>query len=290
MGLFDRDYMKNGRGEFFTPVKNAKNTVLALIAVNAVVFLLTAGNYQLKDMMMLSGYGLAHGAVWQLVTAMFCHADFMHLLFNMWGLYLFGSIIAHYFKPAQFVMLYLISGLAGDLLYLAFSWHGAPVLGASGAVFGIMMACAMLEPERRFVLILLPFSPLKMSTMVICYTVIEMFSEIRGVDNVAHLAHLGGFAGGYIYIKLIFRKFIRWDVFGQVFNSGDKAKWGTPDFSSSSSRQSRSEDFSKISPDAPVTQRELDALLDKIARDGINSLSEAELARLRQARKQMQGR
>ena len=202
--------------------------------------------------------------------------------------------MVHYLSPGKLLWLYLISGLTGNALFLTFNWYGAGLLGASGAVFGVMMACAMLEPDRRFYIIFLPGIPIKMSTMIVCYTILELMSEFGGADGVAHLAHLGGFAGGYVFMKITSSRLIRWDILNFLFpgnggarfsdgepRRGKMPKWSRPDFGGGAGYRD---------PDAPVSQKELDFLLDKIANEGINSLTEAEMARLRRAREQMRGR
>lgn len=293
MGLWNRDYMRQGGG-FFREQKSGRDVLHYLIGINAAVFLLCAVAPGLEDALVLSGYGLEQGKVYQLLTSMFDHANLMHLIFNMWGLYLFGSIVAGYLSPLQFALLYLVSGLTGNALFLTFNWYGAGLLGASGAVYGIMMACAMLEPDRRFYIIFLPGLPLKMSTMIVCYTVLEILSEFGGADGVAHLAHLGGFAGGYVFMKIAASRSIRWDLrdllrlrnSGNARFPGGTGRGKTPDWNTF-----RFDGKSEYrDPDAPVSQKELDLLLDKIANQGINSLSEAEMARLRRAREQMRGR
>ena len=215
--------------------------------------------------------------LWQPLTAGFLHGDFFHLFFNMYSIYLFGTLVAPHIGKRDFLILYLISALTGNLLFLALNWgSNSIVVGASGAVFGIMAAAALLEPDRKFTLFLLPFKPLKTTTLVICFAIVEIFLQVGGASSgIAHLAHLGGLVGGYLFIKLRFPKMIVWDIFR---------------------KQVRDVPYSKEPPqEGPrrtgrVTSDELDALLNKISRFGINSLSEHELERLRQAREEMRGK
>lgn len=246
-----------------------------LIIANC-VFHLFMGR-ELYDILALhcgSGFGF-----WQLLTAGFLHShdSFFHLLFNMWSLYLFGMLVAPHIGKVGFLLLYCISVLAGNLLFLIPNLGGdALVVGASGAVFGIMAAAAMLEPDRRFTLLFLPFKPLKTTSLVICFAVAEIiFQLLPGTrDGVAHLAHLGGLVGGYLFIRLRYPRIIVWDVFRPRVRDV-RSDDGPEEIRHRSGR---------------VSSAELDALLDKISRYGINSLSEYELARLKQAREEMRGK
>ena len=115
--------------------------------------------------------------------------------------------------------------------------------------------------------------------------VLFRLSEVSGADgSVAHLAHLGGFAAGYFYLKILFKSRLPWDPFRRRLRPGE---WREPPPFRSAAQPPPNGNGQAA--DAPVSSRELDALLDKVSRDGINSLSEYELARLRKAREQMRG-
>ena len=271
MGLFDRDYMSGG-GE---SVRDEMKYLWALIAVNVVVFLLTMGDTQLA--VRLSICCPPDGRlVFQLFTAGFVHGNFSHILFNMWGLYIFGKLVVPHLGGRNFLYLYLAGVLCGNLLFLLFNWNDRGLLcGASGAVCAVMMAAAMLEPERRFVMLFMPLSPIKTTTLVICYTILEIVFELtRTQAGVAHLAHLGGFLGGYILVKLVMRGNVAWDPFRR--RGGARINWREP-----------YREKPHGTGTGAVSRDELDALLDKISRSGINSLTPEELARLKQAREEM---
>ena len=232
--------------------------------------------------------------IFQLVSAGFAHGDFWHLFFNMWGLYLFGQLVTPYVSRGKFLIIYLAGAVSGNLLYYVIHLNsGGGCLGASGAICAVMVAAAMLEPNRRFTLLFLPFSPIKTTTLVICYTVMEILMLMGNRDEgVAHLAHLGGFIGGYIVMKILFYKTrLPWDPLNFI-NIPDIPSPGSagsrrpqPDGTSAGAGNASSGSNSN----APVTQRELDALLDKLSREGINSLSPHEFERLKKARRQMRG-
>lgn len=251
--------------------KDGNSMVWYLIIANVILFLFDS---RTADLQMFCNR--EYFRIWQPLTAGFLHGDFFHLFFNMYSIYLFGTLVAPHIGKVNFLILYVLSALCGNLLFLVLNWGShAIVVGASGAVFGIMAAAALLEPERRFTLIFMPFKPLKTTSMVICFTIIEIILQLTGAQaGVAHLAHLGGLVGGYLYIRLGFPKQVVWDIFR---------------------KQVRNVPFNEPPKEGPrrtgkVSSAELDALLDKVSRSGINSLSEHEMARLRQAREEMRGK
>ncbi|MBS1371974.1 MAG: rhomboid family intramembrane serine protease [Lentisphaeria bacterium] len=280
MALFDRGYMRNS-----APSGNAADgmgMLFVLIVINLVVFLATKFMPdELLYNLILTPDGIRRGQVYQLVTAGFLHTEFFHFLFNMWGLYIFGGLVAPHIGGRRFLWLYLIGAVSGNVLYLLLNWNSVGgLLGASGAVFAVMVAAALLEPNRQFIIFPLPF-PMKTRTLVICYTIIEIVLLSTGrTDGIAHLAHLGGAIGGYLYMRILYGSRLPWDPFRRK-----PAAW-RPQF--------------RVNPNpppsgpqggagGPVGSHELDALLDKVSKYGINSLSEYELSRLRRAREEMRG-
>lgn len=179
------------------------NCILILILVNIFCFIVVQRVIPWWELA-LSTYGLKQFKIWQLVTYMFLHANVMHILFNMYGLYLFGKYVLSSLGTRRFLTLYFLSGITGAGLWLLFNWGSrSPVLGASGAVFGVMMAAAMLYPNMR-IMLLFPPIPMTLKTFVAIYAVIEIFSEISNMQGgVAHLAHLGGFLAAFVYIRFI---------------------------------------------------------------------------------------
>ncbi len=195
-----RQYTSTSQRGFQPP---ALNSVLILILVNVVCFLLVQRIIPWWELA-LSTYGLKQFKIWQLVTYMFLHANIMHILFNMYGLYLFGRYVLSSLGTRRFLTLYFLSGIVGAGLWLLFNWGSrSPVLGASGAVFGVMMAAAMLYPNMRLILLFPPI-PITLKTFVAIYAGIEIFSELTNTQGgVAHLAHLGGFLAAFVYIRYI---------------------------------------------------------------------------------------
>lgn len=286
--LSDRNYM-NSRGNQSSggnPADGIK-CVFILIAINVFIFLSLQPSAPLYNDMALSTSGIKNLHLWQGVTSMFLHGGFSHLLVNMWGLYLFGTIIAPMLGAKRFLILYFVSGVCGNLLWLLFNWNSyGSVIGASGALFGVMIATAMLYPDKEFIMLFFPF-PMKTKTLVVVYAVIEIISELSVKDNIAHLAHLGGVIGGYFYIKYLFGNNVPWDLLDLIRSR--KPQNGKPPrgWKVHGSTPEDNDQPNAAASDIPVSQKELDYLLDKISQQGINSLSEAEMTTLKKAREQM---
>jgi membrane associated rhomboid family serine protease len=294
--LSDRNYMNGGgrRQPQYVNRENPNMCVYVLIAINAIVFLSVPNNLDLFYQLALSPIGIKAGMYWQIVTSMFMHGGFFHILFNMWGLYLFGTLITPHLKTARFLTMYFISGICGSLLWLLFNWNTpAVVVGASGALFGVLIVTAMLEPNREFIMLFFPF-PMKTKTLVAVYAVVEIISAPNSIGNVAHLAHIGGLIGGYLYIELFCRKMIIWEPLAFLFPGkrfgGQRSNEGWTIKTAPLKFKTKDFDFDEKDVSSPVSQKELDYLLDKVSRTGINSLSESEMATLRRAREQMRKR
>ncbi len=289
---------RNNNGYGNEPAANGisgHHALIALIVLNTICYLFPLD----KDVLALTVGGVQDGDVWRLVTAMFLHGDFFHLFFNMFSLFIFGSLIAPLIGAVRFLVLYFVSGIAGNLLGLWLSWNAgdAALLGASGAVMGVIMASAMIMPDVKMLLLFIPF-PIKLRTLALVFIGIELFNQVSvgAFSNVAYLVHIGGFLGGYLMMRFAYRRFVQWDPVEILLQ---KAGMSSAASSSSSTRRRpasppsgwtvRNADYAPPPPSGRVSQQELDTLLDKVSAGGINSLTEAELARLRQAREQMRG-
>lgn len=141
---------------------------------------------------------LVLGRPWAVVTYMFLHAGPFHLLFNMLGLFFFGPRLEARLGERHFLGLYLVSGLAGALLSVFTPY--ARIVGASGAVFGVLLGFARYWPHER--ILIWGIVPIEARWLVVILTVLALWGGITGSQGgVAHFAHLGGFAGGYLYLK-----------------------------------------------------------------------------------------
>lgn len=159
----------------------------------------------------------------QIVTHMFLHADMTHLLMNMLPIVFFGPMLEQTLGEKRFITLYMVSGIGAGLFFslvqhLELSYHlqsASPqqiqwvydnlpgMVGASGAVFGILMMAALLFPNTR-IMLLLPPIPMKLKYFVMIYGAIELFSGFRNnpKDNVAHFAHIGGMLFAFILLQI----------------------------------------------------------------------------------------
>jgi len=191
--------------------------------------------------------------VWQLGTYMFLHANFIHLLFNMFILWMFGATIESVWGPRHFLRYYLICGLGGAVGAILFNYN-ALIIGASGAVFGLYLAYAMMFPNHRIYLYFL--FPVKAKYLVIGIAAIQLFNGLTGPAGIAYFAHLGGMAAGLLFFKSDVLQ--RWR-----FKSGPQRKW-----------QQYMKDRQQES-NAPE-QGNIDSILDKISEKGYDNLSEVE--------------
>jgi len=143
---------------------------------------------------------------WTLVTYMFVHdpRGFTHILFNMLGLYFFGSRVEERLGARRFLTLYFVSGICGAILTF-FLAPNSSVIGASGAVFGVMLAFARFWPTAQILFFFI--LPLEARFAVIIMACMALYSGAHGSQSgVADFAHLGGFAGGYLYLKWLERR------------------------------------------------------------------------------------
>ena len=149
-----------------------------------------------------------NGQVWTFVTYMFMHGGLAHLLFNMFGLFIFGTQVERQMGSREFILFYLVTGaLAGVLSFLIYLNAGTPfvaLMGASGALYAVMLAYAVFFPDS--IIYVWGILPLRAPTMVFGFVALGLFMQLTGTGgNVAHLTHLAGFAFGWIYFVARFR-------------------------------------------------------------------------------------
>jgi len=137
---------------------------------------------------------------WQLVSYMFLHADFYHIFFNLFALWIFGQALENLWGTKRFLLYYFLTGIGAGIIQLFVS--SGSTIGASGAVFGILLGFGMMFPNRH-ILLLFPPIPIKAKYFVAIYGGLELFNGLTRVESgIAHFAHLGGLVVGYILIKL----------------------------------------------------------------------------------------
>ncbi len=180
--------------------------VRRLLIANVVVFLLTSSGAIDGGRLALYPPAILFQP-WGLLTYMFVHAGFMHLLFNMIGLFFFGPRLEMQLGSRPFLNLYLLSGLGGAALSFVFAWQAA-VVGASGAVFGVLLGFAYFWPKER--IYIWGILPVEARWLVGVLAAVALYSGISGADaGVAHFAHLGGFVFGYGYLRWRRRKYFQ---------------------------------------------------------------------------------
>lgn len=191
-----------------------------LVAINILMFIATLIN----ENFMVANFAMFYPASpffkpWQILTHMFMHGGFWHIFFNMYSLLMFGSILERSLGPKKYLIFYFVTGLGAVALHTGVEWLQArvfiangiatayqqllitPTLGASGAIYGVLIGFAMLYPQARLILIFPPI-PVKAKWLVIIFAAIELFSGINGIqDGVAHFAHLGGMLFGWLLIR-----------------------------------------------------------------------------------------
>jgi membrane associated rhomboid family serine protease len=195
---------------------------------------------------------------WTLVTYMFLHGGFMHIIFNMLGLYFFGPRVEQRIGSERFFALYMISGITGGLL--SFYTPMAQIVGASGAVFGVLLAYARFWPRDQ--IFIWGIIPVEVRWLVLIYTVVSLVGLGGGV---AHFAHLGGFLGAFLYLVWMertagARKFRRVATAPPPAKDALLSNWKKVDRAGIHA----------------VNKDEVDRILDKISASGIASLTPQE--------------
>jgi rhomboid-like protein len=209
---------------------NTRSIVFNLIVVNVLVFIPTEiAPEKMTELFALFYPGSPYFKPMQIITHMFMHGGFMHIFFNMYGLFLFGSILERVWGPRRFLFFYFFTGLGAAFLYTAvqaFKVHNftgsflpsiqqvneftevaqvysIPILGASGAVFGILVAFGMLFPNTELMILFFPV-PIKAKFLVTGYFLWEVYQgfAMNPGDNVAHFAHVGGALFGIILVRI----------------------------------------------------------------------------------------
>ena len=207
-------------------MENIPRVTKNLIVINVIMFIATL----LNENFMVSTFAMfyptsAYFRIWQPVTHMFMHGGFWHILFNMYTLYIFGSVLERMIGERKFLIFYFVCGLGAAALHTGVEYFQAqrymnaiadgsvnaatmyaqlkvtPVLGASGAIYGLLIAYAMLFPQATLTLIFPPIA-LSAKAWVLIFAAIELGTGMTGTfGGVAHFAHLGGMLFGFLLIK-----------------------------------------------------------------------------------------
>ncbi len=299
----------------FDDIKNAfkrqDNALIQLILINIIVFL---GTMILATTLTLTGLRQFYNTyiaiqfelpsvlsqlIWRphtLLTYAFQHAGILHILFNMLFLYWFGAIIVDYLGSKRIISIYILGSLAGAVGFLLLSNtilpNGTHLVGASGAVFAVMVAAATLAPDYTFYLLL--FGPVRIK-YIVPILVILAYVGLGGSNAGGEAAHLGGALLGYIYIVQLKKgnDIGAWihTWFESVQGLFKKKKKTNMSYSSQkkskvySNNATNSFNSNNSNPSDIPNQEEVDAILDKISESGYNSLSKEEKQKLFNASK-----
>jgi membrane associated rhomboid family serine protease len=185
------------------------NATLGLIVVNVALYLIS---YLLPGtvpyLALVPNLVVGRHWIWQVVTYMFVHGGTMHILLNMLALFIFGVPLERRLGSQEFLLYYFLTGIGAGLATLAVNWYtgmGAVwVVGASGAIYGVLLAYATYYPDSR--LFILGILPIRAPVAVLIFVGLALFSELTGTSSgVAHLTHLAGLVFGYLYLLIRLR-------------------------------------------------------------------------------------
>ncbi|MBR1513266.1 MAG: rhomboid family intramembrane serine protease [Bacteroidales bacterium] len=282
-----------------------------LLIINALMYLatftLSRFNIDLTNILGLHFFKASDFRPYQLITYMFMHGSFGHLFFNMFALWMFGNTLENLWGSQRFLLFYMVCGIGAGLCqelvqYIEFAVRlsdyatvntGSQIIpmatylnmmntvGASGAIYGLLLAFGMMFPNSMIYLYFL--FPIKAKWFVIGYAVIELITGLRGVDNVAHFAHLGGMLFGLLLI-------LYWRKKGLQGPNFDLKKWKGWFWSQKEKmRKNRVKytPYEEVKEEVPRNdgeynrqraekERNIDEILDKIAKSGYDSLTPEE--------------
>ncbi len=291
-----------------------KNLLIINILAFAAYYVLKSRNIDLNDILGLHFFLASDFKIYQLFTYMFMHGGLEHLFFNMFALWMFGCVVENIWGPKKFLFYYIFCGIGAGLiqevaqyfeLYFTLSNHSNvgftsimsavwndqnmadllntwTTVGASGAIYAILLAFGMSFPEERIFIFPLPI-PIKAKWFITIYIAIEVFTAFFTTSNVAHFAHLGGMLFGFLLIKYwqrhpsnsyfgsesgspIFEKMRKsWEKHTGK-NAGGSKKNANPDWDYNARKK--------------ATEEEIDRILDKIRKNGYASLTKEEKQKL----------
>ena len=297
-----------------------KNLLIVNLLAFAATWVLQQRGIDLTSMLGLHFFLASDFRVYQFFTYMFLHGGFTHILFNMFALWMFGSVIERVWGSKKFFFYYIVCGLGAGITqelvqYANYMYEGLAAyqyvnvggeqmamdsyinlwttIGASGAVYGILLAFGMIFPNERLFIIPFPF-PIKAKWLIVGYIAIELFSAMSGPgDGVAHMAHLGGMLFGFLLIRYWQKHPDSSQRFGrskgQEFFDNLKRKYDERQRNSrmkaeatdyGRNENTRRETDQEYNARQAKNQEEIDAILDKIRKSGYDSLTKEEKKKL----------
>jgi len=241
-------------------VPSLTRAIRTIIVINLALYIVQyfAPAGYLKIFGLVPAYVLGRVWIWQLVTYMFLHGGLLHLFFNMLFLWMLGSELERYWGHREFVKYYMVTGVGAGIINALVQPHSeVPIIGASGAVFGLIIAFAMAFPNRE--LLLYFFIRIKAKYFAVLVGLLELIA-LFALPNagIARFAHLGGLVVGYFYLTR------------ERYSYAFKRWYGRGRLKMEDSAQRREEEKGR------ETKAEVDRILDKIGREGMNSLTDRE--------------
>ena len=263
--------------------------VKLIMIINVVVFIIQqfAGliihdKYFLEATFGISHLGLFEGfpMIWQPLTYMFLHGGWMHIIFNLIALWMFAGELEQTWGKEKFLRYYIYSGIGAGFFiafmnYIAYTQYSstAVTIGASGAIYAILLAYAMLWPNREVLLYFI--LPIKIKYLVLAFGIMEFFGTLSSAagtgGNISHIGHLGGIITGFFLFKYMIAARSQTKKSGSFFEDLNK--------------KHRLEEKKRVIEARIEAKRIIDTLLEKIAREGMNSLTPEERRNLEWARK-----
>ena len=292
-----------------------KNLLIVNVLAFIATFVFERSGIDLTRMLGLHFFLASEFHIYQFITYMFLHGGFTHILFNMFALWMFGSVIERVWGPKKFLFYYICCGVGAGFTqelvqYITYSMEGIAAyqyvnaggvqmttdayinlwttIGASGAVYGILLAFGMIFPNERLFIIPFPF-PIKAKWLILGYIAIELFSAMSGPgDGVAHMAHLGGMLFGFLLIRYWQKHPDSSAGFGrsrgQEFFDNLKRKYDARQnqqhMKAEHTSAPRRETDEEYNARQRKNQEEVDAILDKIRKSGYDSLTKEEKKKL----------
>jgi membrane associated rhomboid family serine protease len=239
-----------------------RSTVNKIVTINILVFILQFIfiRSSFTDYLILHPSSVvSRGYIWQLITYMFLHGDLFHIAFNLLVIWMLGTTLEGVWGSNRFLKYYLVCGLGGAAFSFVFAYNKG-VLGASAAVYGILLAYAVLFPYNE--LYIWGLFPIQARTLVIFLAGIEFLSGIlwRG-DGIAHFAHIGGMAAGLIYMRTDHRAWRLRDTLKKLWSKFPLRI---------------TLDKNESGGDSEYDSKKIDSILDKISSKGYENLTETE--------------
>ena len=260
-----RYQFQSNQGQFSWRPRYFTDAIKVLIGLNLLLFIfksISRGEINLVEI-----FGLSPETIWPMVwqpfTYMFIHGDFWHVAINMLVLFLFGSELETIWGRQGFIKYYIITGVGSGLIWIlfqSFSSSSAYLIGASGAVYGILTAYGLMFPNRIVYIYFL--FPVKVKWFVIILGAVAFFSSLGSHSNISHLTHLSGMIIGFTYLRFNrqWKKFV-FSMRKQILESKIK----------------REENLKKKKR---KLQEDVDQILDRINQVGYDGLSDSEKSRL----------